>query len=173
MNQDGVVVKTDLPLKHRHEKLLYPGFLMSPQEWEEFPLDVSEHGRPILKTAYCFRNPERRLLDNLPGNRVQLREKECELLCQAILNRFVLTQKHITGEWLTYQHAVNDHIFCLVLKSRNRHLHFSSDKFKNTALYDEPFFGVSVFGETSNELLIECDDIIEHALLIEMSRSDD
>src|SRR5947209_14384164 len=113
------------------------------------------------------------LLDQLPRNRVQLGEKERELLCQALLPRLVLPQEHLTGKWLTCQHAVDDHILCLVLKMGNRHLHPRSNKLENATLSRETFFGVPVFGETSNELVIDHDDIIDHAILIEMHRSDD
>jgi hypothetical protein len=150
LDQGVFVVKADLPMEHRDEKLLDPGFLVSPQEREEFPLDISEQSRPTLKTALCFRHPDRTLLDQLPGDRVQLGEKERKLPCQAILNRLVLPQQHLTGEWLICQHAVDDHILCLVLKPRNRHLHSNPNELEEAALDDEPFFGVSVFGETSN-----------------------
>src|SRR5450755_3968196 len=113
------------------------------------------------------------LLDQLPRNRVQLGEKERKLFCQAILQRLVLPQEHLTGKWLTRQHAVDDHILCLVLELGNRHLHTPSNKLENAAFESEPFLGVRVFGEASNELIIQHDDIIDQAILIEMHGSDD
>ena len=85
VNEDGFIVKADLSVKHRHKKLLHPGFLVSPQERKEFPLDISKQSRPILKTAYGFRHPDRTLLNHLPSNGVQVGEKARQLLCQAIL----------------------------------------------------------------------------------------
>src|SRR5438105_14523943 len=67
------------------------------EDWSAlFPLDISEQSRPILKTTFCLRHPDLMLLDQLPRNRVQLGEKERELLCQAILPRLVLPQEHLT-----------------------------------------------------------------------------
>jgi hypothetical protein len=104
---------------------------------------------------------------------VQLGEEEGELLCQAILKRFVLPQEQLSGEWLACQHLVDDHVLCLVVKVGNRHLHPISNKLENAALDCEPCSGARVFGETNYELVINHDDIIDHAILIEMCGCDD